>query len=187
MRAFFALNPPPEILAHSERFLSQNKEMFGGGIRWVKTNQIHLTLKFYRAFAVDDIHPIQNRMRAELINLDFSELRIQGGGCFPNNRNPRIIWLGLNPTHGIKKVVEIIEAVSESYGYKKENRSFNPHLTIGRVKKHASAVEKELIAKSIPTLRQYESEPFQFSRIRLVQSTLTPAGPIYKDVFELRF
>lgn len=73
MRAFFALNPPPEILAHSERFLSQNKEMFGGGIRWVKTNQIHLTLKFYRAFAVDDIHPIQNRMRAELINLDFSD------------------------------------------------------------------------------------------------------------------
>jgi 2'-5' RNA ligase len=126
-------------------------------------------------------------MRAELINLDFSELRIQGGGCFPNNRNPRIIWLGLNPSHGIKKVVVIIELVSESYGYKKENRSFNPHLTIGRVKKHASAVEKDLIAKSIPTLRQYESEPFQFRRIRLIQSTLTPAGPIYKDVFELWF
>jgi RNA 2',3'-cyclic 3'-phosphodiesterase len=66
---------------------------------------------------------------------------------------------------------------------KKESRGFSPHLTVGRVK---TARKKEQLLKVI---EHYNNEEFSIQEINsivLKKSELTPKGPIYTTLREVR-
>ena len=185
IRAFFALKIPNQALANLEQFLATARPNFGNGVRWVRSGQIHLTLKFFKEFAVADTEPVRQKLEQELMNTGTSQVVIQGGGSFPHNRNPRVLWLKLRPADEIKTIAKTFENLSENFGYNKERRPFHPHITIGRVKKRATADEKRRISDSLSLLDQFHSRPFELNKILFIRSELTPQGPIYTDLFEI--
>ena len=61
-----------------------------------------------------------------------------------------------------------------------DKKRLTPHLTLARVSDYVSKAEKAMIAE---TINEHKDVTFGSSRIEnfdLIESTLTPAGPIYK-------
>jgi 2'-5' RNA ligase len=66
-------------------------------------------------------------------------------------------------------------------GFKKE-RSYIPHLTIGRVK---GVQNKELLVSMVTELEDVDVGTMNVDRLILKESDLTPVGPIYTDLKEI--
>ena len=67
-------------------------------------------------------------------------------------------------------------------GYEPEEKSFKAHLTLGRVKDDRKLGELPRAIQAYPL----EKKPFRLDRLVLFQSTLTPEGPVYKRLHEVK-
>jgi len=180
IRAFLALDVSKEV---KMKIMSLQEEIAGAGadVRRVGADSMHITLKFLGEIdemMAGKVLEVMKRVRSEAFVLD-----IAGAGAFPNTRMPRVLWVGA--TGGGEKAVEIakqLEAGLLALGFPKE-REFTPHITVGRVK---SARNAALLAGILQRNRdtRYGSTPID--RIVLKKSILTPSGPIYSDIGDVR-
>src|SRR6202011_1944277 len=64
------------------------------------------------------------------------ELSVEGTGCFPNMRRPRIVWIGVG--QGAPEVRALHDALEgpllELGCYRREERQFTPHVPLGRIR-----------------------------------------------------
>ena len=148
-------------------------------IRWVKPANIHLTLRFIGNMPVDKVAELSQEMDLKTSKLQPFMLRLGKLGCFPNQRRPRIIWIGLEgDTNQLMKLHQMVESAVENLGWKREKRRFHPHLTIGRVK------ESRLIARSnIPYNQELLNRSFLVDSVYLVRSVLEPMGAVYSHLY----
>ncbi len=176
IRAFIAirLTPPVEhALADITRALALT--MPRDGARWVRPEQIHLTLRFLGDTPVAQLDPIRKAMDAAVTGaLPFS-LRLSGVGAFPDRRRPRVIWAGLdgeiNRLHSLKSA---LDAQLTLLGLPPEDKPFRAHLTVGRVKDQR-AVEGIEWSVNVPPIE------LSVTAIYLIESQLRPDGPIYTE------
>jgi 2'-5' RNA ligase len=173
MRTFLAIEIPGHIRRRIDKFI-QEEAKIDLPVKWVKFENLHITLKF--------LGEIDERKKKEImpimkeISKDFTvfKLNLGGLGCFPNPKNPRILWIGVE--EGSEKLCKIASQLEEKlaqFGFKKEKR-FHPHLTIGRIKKYCRI--DDILQKNLVT------EIFLVNSITLFKSTLTPKGPIYDEL-----
>ena len=148
-------------------------------IRWVKPANIHLTLRFIGNMPVDKVAELSQEMDLKTSKLQPFMLRLGKLGCFPNQRRPRIIWIGLEgDTNQLMKLHQMVESAVENLGWKREKRRFHPHLSIGRVK------ESRLIARSnIPYNQELLNRSFLVDSVYLVRSVLEPMGAVYSHLY----
>ena len=68
-------------------------------------------------------------------------------------------------------------------GFEKESKKFKAHLTLGRVKNSND------LSNLNNYISDYKVEPKQliFDKLCLYKSTLTPQGPIYECLHEVKF
>jgi 2'-5' RNA ligase len=83
----------------------------------------------------------------------------------------------------IEPIARAIDTSLVPLGFKKENRGFSPHLTIGRVK---TARNKDKLLKLIEHFNTEEFTAQEVQSIVLKKSELTPKGPIYTTLREVR-
>lgn len=98
-------------------------------------------------------------------------------GAFPSPERARVLWIGIH--EGGKKLEELyswIENKVSGLGFKREKRSFTPHITFGRIKKGKYILPGNL---------SFTYEAFPVSEVTLFRSNLTPEGPIYKIVSQV--
>jgi 2'-5' RNA ligase len=176
IRAFIAIELPIEVtkkLEEAKRDLS--KRLPKGGIRWVKSENIHLTLRFLGNVAQQrlvDIYEGLDQLAAESsrFSLDLGAL-----GCFPNPRRPRVIWIGLGG--GADQLGVVQDKISQMLlpmGWEEEGRSFHPHLTLGRVKNAKNVVEARF-----PWGNVLVSGCIEVTAVHLIESQLLPQGAEY--------
>jgi 2'-5' RNA ligase len=168
----------PNILDVQKEFKKTN-----ANVKYVPSENMHFTLKFFGNVDLDMIEDIINAIRKVIVNYTSFELNIKDCGCFPNKKVIKVLWLGLEEGSPIKELQKDLDKEFKKLGFKKE-RNFISHLTIGRVK---SPKNKQEIRKTIEKLENIEIGQMTVSKICLKKSTLTPQGPIYEDikVFEL--
>ena len=168
----------PKILDVQKEFKKTN-----ANIKYVPSENMHFTLKFFGNVDLDMIEDIINAIRKVIVNYTSFKLNIKDCGCFPNKKVIKVLWLGLEEGSPIKELQKDLDKEFKKLGFKKE-RNFISHLTIGRVK---SPKNKQEIRKTIEKLENIEIGQMTVSKICLKKSTLTPQGPIYEDikVFEL--
>ena len=107
---------------------------------WNRAENIHLTLKFFGNIEQNNIEPITNALLRTVSNRTRFEISIGGTGAFPNHRQPRVLWIGINDPAG--KLIELHEGLEQecaAAGFSKEERLFRPHLTIARIRKPTGA------------------------------------------------
>ena len=157
------------------------------GIRPVKLNQLHLTLKFLGDVPEEQIPQIMaelTKISHPQIPLEFSHL-----GFFPNDRRPRVMWIGLSQgEQQLKELARKINQQLSTIGFPKEKRAFSPHLTLGRTKSYG---KKGINPEEQTTLVQYSKEYGVFdgntensTSFFLKKSTLTPQGALYENLYE---
>ena len=106
---------------------------------------------------------------------------LSGTGAFPNTRGPKVLWVGLSGDMDRLKTLQtaIDEEMHSVLGLDVETRRFNPHLTLGRVRNGVLPFGQRDIGKVLESFKLKESHAWTVDRVQLIQSTLTPDGPIY--------
>lgn len=176
IRAFICFKLPGRIIS-SIRGLQKSMHNSGLQVRWVRPENIHLTIKFLGNIRVSDINDIEIAVQETAVNFSPLLLSAGGAGVFPNIRKPRVIWTGIEGQR--KELVDLQKMLAEKLGcigFPKETRPFKGHLTIGRLK---GRVDSRKLAENISRVNSFTTKQFFCDRIFLMQSELKPSGPIY--------
>lgn len=178
-RSFCAVELSKEIAAGIRRIQEDLKER-AGGVRWVRPEGIHLTLKFLGEVDPDRIEGIAHKMEEAVRETKLFTIGVRGGGAFPNARNPRVIWIGIDdPSGELKKVQARVEESMEEIGFTREGRAYTPHLTIGRLR---SSKGKGAVGHALETIKAYDLGTMEVGEIILFRSHLKPTGAEYTKV-----
>ena len=176
IRAFICFKLPKRIIL-SIRELQESIKDSGLKIRWVKAENIHLTIKFIGDICWSDIDDIGLAIKETAGDFAPLLLSAQGLGVFPNLKRPRVIWTGLSGQIeefiGLQK---ILDKKLRLIGFPKEKRPFKGHLTIGRVK---GRLDSRKLSEFMNQFNKFETKQCSCDRIFLMQSELKPSGPIY--------
>ncbi len=156
-------------------------------IRWVAAGNIHLTLKFLGDTDPADLSRLGDPLQRIAASCQPVELSVGGLGSFPNNRQPRVIWVGIEIPPELVALQRSIETAAEKIGCPREERPFSPHLTLGRVQKSASREEINIISNALNAVMVGELGRFKAEGFTLFRSDLRPGGPIYTPLAHFGF
>ena len=113
-----------------------------------------------------------------LSGIDAFEMTVGGVSCFGSPRRPRTVWAGL--TEGAAELVALhgaLETPLLALGcYRREDRPFTPHLTLGRVKGERA---DDALAAALPKYADWNGGSAVVEEVRVMSSELRPAGPHY--------
>ncbi len=152
------------------------------GVRWVKPENIHLTLKFLGETEEKKVEVIKEAIDYACTGFRLFSISYGGAGMFPNERKARVLWVGIKEgEESICSLAGKIEAEMVSLGYKKEKRSFHPHLTIGRLR---NPLPENSIKKYLSEGTGFVTSSILIDRVVLFESNLTRSGPIYKALYK---
>lgn len=178
MRLFVAIETPAPLRVALEGVCERGRR---GGVLWVPAENAHLTLKFLGEVEEDLAPKIEAALAPVAAAVATYDLALGGGGCFPHERAPRVIWIGL--AAGTAETVRLAAAVEEALtplGFAPEKRPLRAHLTIGRVKDPAAG--GGAARAKIKTLQDFRTDSAPAADLVLYQSTLTPQGSRYRAV-----
>ena len=179
MRTFIAIELPQPIIAAMGN-VQQTLKSFKLKIRWVRPENIHLTLKFLGDIPPEAIDPIKRTLSESVRGYSPISLTAKGSGAFPGIKNPRVVWMGLSgQVSRLKALQETLAENLEAIGYEKEKRPFKGHLTLGRTK---GSVDPTKLNAALNEVMSFGTEPFLVDRIFLFKSDLKPTGPIYTKI-----
>jgi 2'-5' RNA ligase len=175
-RSFFAVELSAEIAAGVRRIQGALQE-HSAGVRWVRPEGIHLTLKFLGEVAPHRIEEVVRKTEEAIEGVGPFQVGIRGGGGFPSARNPRVIWIGVEDPKGIlKKLQARVEAGMEKLGFTREGRAYTPHLTVGRLR---SGKGRGTVAQALDAIRASDLGSMEVREVCLFRSHLKPTGAEY--------
>ena len=188
MRAFIAVEIPLEVKQNLLEEIDRLRVLIRGQtVRWVKPAGIHLTLKFLGEITAEQVGEISKVLEREIDRLSSFTLDVGGFGCFPNNRRPRVLWIGITgETDPLLKAQSVIEENLVSLGFDHERRPFRPHLTLGRVRRNLSFSDFSRIEDAMGSFEVGQVGQFKVSELYLIRSTLKPTGAEYSNLGEYR-
>ena len=158
--------------------VSEEVGHYGLDARWVKPENIHLTIVFMGNVKTDDIGRLGDEVRKVCSGYGPFGIAIKGMGCFPNRQRPRVLWIGLDGDIGrMSRFRDDLQKPLKVFGIKEERRRFSPHLTLARFRStRKGGYELEDILNGYEALESpYES----LSELSLFQSELKPGGAVY--------
>jgi 2'-5' RNA ligase len=135
IRAFLAIDPPEDILQAISRLQEKLKREIGGRISWTKPHGQHLTLKFFGDISKEDVNNICSAVQNRIVSEPKLNLKIEKLGVFPDARRPRVIWCGISGD--LEKLIALQKILDRDFaniGFPAEDRPFQAHLTLGRIK-----------------------------------------------------
>lgn len=163
-----------QLAAISDRFKSLTTN-----VKWVEPKNMHLTARFLGDTDPKMTQPLVELVEATCQNFGPVRATVEGLSGFPNLKHPRVLWAGLSESaDDLIPIVQELEAKLGSLGFNPEEKRFRPHLTLGRVR------QPKGLERLTSELERFKLEPFEitFDRLELIQSILTPRGPIYKTL-----
>jgi 2'-5' RNA ligase len=147
----------------------------GRSVRAVAADAVHLTLKFFGDLPEDRIQEASEVITSVVETTPGFELQLRGLGAFPSERRPSVIWVGISGGEACTRLVEKLELALGEAGFPHATRSFQPHVTLARVKARPPARLTEILSERANTA----FGGFRVDQIELIASELTSTGPIY--------
>jgi RNA 2',3'-cyclic 3'-phosphodiesterase len=148
-------------------------------IKWTGPDNIHITLAFLGDTEENMIKSIISMLNEKCTGSGRFELILKGSGVFRNLSDPRIIWTGIEPSGKLMYLNEVIMKGLKGLNIKMEERPFNPHLTIGRIK-HLN--DRETLKALTEQYHNSEIQIIPVNEVILYQSILLQSGPVYKPI-----
>ncbi len=174
VRAFLALEIPGPVKERLGRELGGLRRRLEPA-RWVRTEGLHLTMKFLGETPPAQLEEVARALEARLPSLGEVTVTLAGTGFFPNGRRPRVAWIG-GEAEGAAEVVASVESVTEEMGWARERRRWTLHLTVARLRTPWSP---ESVETFLRWGRGYREEPFACRELVLFSSDLGPGGAVH--------
>ncbi|MFZ2070926.1 MAG: RNA 2',3'-cyclic phosphodiesterase [Halobacteriota archaeon] len=198
MRAFIAVDLTEEIRANikglQQQFMNLVIDESRLKLKFVSAWQVHQTVKFMGEVPENKIEAVKRELSE--INQKAFTIALKGVGFFPEAppekvRIIRVVWVGMDKGVAELKALQAdVDSRMSNLGFPREKK-FSTHVTICRVKMSprgaGSRAETVQILEKIAELREVEIGEMRVEALKLKQSTLTPKGPIYDDVYVKRF
>lgn len=153
------------------------KKLILDKIKWVESQNLHLTLKFLGKTPQEDISRIHAVLQEVATHHSGFELSLQKTGIFGSRYDPRVIWLGTNQNQDLTSLGEDVLNSLDVAGFERDRQNFVPHLTLGRIKQ---LTNKKYFQEVIS---QYHETFFQkqvVEQFYLFESILNSTGPVYR-------
>jgi 2'-5' RNA ligase len=179
IRAFIAIELPAELQNRISQEIASVQQRAGHAVRWVSTQNIHLTIKFLGNVSPANLNALTAVLAGESIRHKAFEFSVGELGAFPNKLRPRVVWVGIQAPPQLSELQHGIDRETNRLGYAGEERDFSPHLTLGRVSQHASPQEVKQIADALTVSSIGNLGKVRVDSIRLYRSDLQQGGAIY--------
>jgi 2'-5' RNA ligase len=150
----------------------------GANVKWVEPDNLHLTLAF--------LGDLPDRSLAELFAAVGTvakgeppfAMTVAGIGAFPNSRRPKVVWGGISG--GAAELARLHAALEDPLVdlglYRREDRGYTPHLTLGRVSGEDSGA---VLSPILPKYADWSGGTTAVSDLVVYSSELRRDGPVY--------
>ncbi len=186
LRLFVAVPLPPPALDACRALIEDVRgEARVSGVRWVRPEGLHVTLRFLGWTAPDRVAPIEQAVGAALGASARFVVTLAGAGSFPEGRRPRALWIGIRD--GADELADLarrLDAPLATLGWPAEGRSFRPHLTIARTDA-AHGTDGTTVAEALADAARAWTVSFEASTVALYQSHLGSGAARYEAISEV--
>lgn len=186
IRSFIAMPLEADVRRRAVRLI-QRLQTPDDAIKWVPTDNLHLTLKFLGDVDNIRIPEICDVVRGVCEPYSPFELIFQGTGGLPKLERPRVLCAGVeDPSHSLVALVGELETALAELGFKPEPRDYRPHLTLGRTRSGSRRASDDVIER-VRKEEHVELGKMQADSVQLIASFLEKTGPRYQvmDTIEL--
>jgi 2'-5' RNA ligase len=181
VRTFIAVDISPEIRSKTQRLIGELAPT-SANVKWVETHNLHLTLKFLGDVELLEMPDVCLAVEEAVASLPPFEFHAHGAGAFPTLERPRTIWLGIDAgADEMRALHAALEVRLAPFGFRREQRRFRPHLTIGRVRDTSDAGVRDL-ARRLAACRDFVGGSSDVSEVVVYSSELGREGPTYEPL-----
>ncbi len=177
IRTFLAIDLGPAI---RKRLASLQKELSNDApdVNWVEGENLHITLLFLGD--IDERESITVCRAAQQVtsSLPTFQVTMEGVGCFPNTRRPRVVWVGVSEgADNLVKLHHELESKLEALGlYRPEMRAYKPHVTLGRIKGEGP---HDALVQALAKQQEWAGGEANVREVLVMSSEMTRDGPTY--------
>jgi 2'-5' RNA ligase len=177
VRTFIALDPG-EAIRDRMVSLQENLARTGADVKWVEPANLHVTMLFLGEVDDRDLAAVCQAAQEATAKHKAYELSVDGTGCFPNMRRPRIVWIGVGKGADETRALHAsLEAPLLDLGcYRREDRPFTPHVTLGRIR---SEKPMDQLAAALVKRKDYDAGAITIREVQVMSSELSSNGPVY--------
>ena len=182
MRCFVAIELPEDVkrTLHLTTEALRKSADLKGPVKWVNADAIHLTLKFLGDVPSSRLDELKCAVQGACADTAPLHLGLGTLGVFPSARNPRVIWVGLEgDEHTLGQLAGYVDEAMAKLGFPRETRPYTAHLTLGRVRREATNLERSTISAALAGIPALQSASFDAREVSLMRSHLSPQGARY--------
>ena len=158
--------------------MQENLARLGANAKWVEPDNLHVTLLFLGEVDERDVPDVCKAAAAVCAEHDAFTLSVEKIGCFGSPRRPRTFWAGVG--EGAAELIALHDALEPPLldlgCYRREERQFTPHITLGRAK---GADASDQLAAALKKYATWNAGAVEVREILVMSSELTRDGPIY--------
>jgi len=177
IRSFLAFEIPEEI-KETVSFIYKGLKASSLDVRWVRQENIHLTVIFMGNINESDLGSIERAVEKTCSKYAPFRIKAKGAGVFSSLRNARVLWIGVEgDTERMSYFRDSLQKRLRPFGIKRENKRFSPHLTVGRFKKGFNQTDK--LREVIDRFKDVISPEAVLNELVLFKSELRPDGAVY--------
>jgi 2'-5' RNA ligase len=183
-RVFAALELPPELQQQLARLQNELEAAVPPrSVRWVRSEGIHLTLRFYGDVEPERVPGIQAGLSRAAASTAPMALQVEGVGVFPNAARPTVIWAGVRgDTEPLQRLQAAVEKEAVALGFKPEERAYTPHLTLGRVNYGWRPGDVRRLMEALALARSRPCGDFTPGHLSLMNTELRAGGSVYTQL-----
>ena len=183
MRIFLSI-PVPNAVKNIKQMLTSTCENERVEIRWVKHNNLNLTVQFLGSASEEKVTKIRKEVENIVNSINPFVLRVSETGCFPNTSKPSVLYLGVGGDIKVLNalIVKINDKMSQ-IGFKKNSKSFVPHITVAKIN-YPQKFNPDL---SIFLNSTYDEVEFLVDKIQLLESKTLTEGVVHKTLNTFSF
>jgi 2'-5' RNA ligase len=158
--------------------LQQSLAQTGAEVKWASPEGMHVTLLFLGEVDDRELHVICRAVQEVAAREPAFTLAVSGVGAFPNARRPKILWAGIaQGEDALRRLYDDLETRMLDLGcYRKEERGYTPHLTLGRVKAERDGLA---LAPELAKRQEWDGGSTTVDEVLVYSSDLTRDGPVY--------
>lgn len=183
-RIFIAINLPDRLKdIIQEKVLSKCIYSFSGcrAIIWEAPEKLHITLKFLGWVDEEKIAEISKALR-QIIPQSAFKLTVGGMGVFPNLKNPRVIWLGVEKNEILEILADNIREALEKIGFLEDDYEFSAHITLARIKESLNDIDRKKLENLVSQMQDKTFGHFKVLSVDIMESKMLSTGSEYRIV-----
>lgn len=178
VRAFVALELEEEARRTLGEWMAETRPRLPG-FKWVEEENLHLTLRFLGDTPTARLGELERSLAAAAAGVAPFAFAIRGAGAFPDAAAPRVLWAGVAAGPELAALHRRVEEAVRALGWEAERTPFRAHITLARARAPRPRPD---VAAFLAEVADCFWAPSRAAEMTLFQSTLTPAGPVYRPL-----